>query len=256
MEAALQVLPGYVLSAFLVFCRVGTCLMLVPAVGSARVPLQVRLMLCLGVSAAVSAALGEFEVLRKGAPALGALAALVAVETGKGLFIGVMVRFFFSMLEFMADAAANAIGIASMQASPEDSEMVPALASLVTIAASALFVMTDQHLEVLRALVQSYDVMAFGATLDQKTQLANVLSALASASLIALQVCSPFLVFGVVVNFAFGVLNRLAPQIPVYFLSFPFLIGGGLMLLYFLSDELLSIFMGRFSDWLAAGSYP
>ena len=253
IESALQALPGLVLSAFLVFCRVGICLMLIPAVGSARVPIQVRLMFCLGASVAVSAAIGEFEGLDKGIPSLASLAGFVAVETGKGLFIGIMARFFFAMLQFMAVAAADAIGLSSMESSPEDGEMAPAIASLVTIGASALFVITDQHLEVLRALVQSYHVLAFGATLDQRTELVNILGALASASLLSLQVCSPFLVFGLTINFIFGILNRLAPQIPVYFVSMPFIVGGGLMLLYFLSDEMFSIFMVNFSDWLASG---
>ena len=51
---ALETLPGFVLSVFLVFCRIGSCLMLIPVFGSARVPVQVRLMLCLrqrGISA-------------------------------------------------------------------------------------------------------------------------------------------------------------------------------------------------------------
>ncbi len=254
IAAALEALPGFVLSVFLVFCRVGSCLMLIPAIGSARVPVQVRLMLCLGASVAVSASVGEFEALRgKDLPPLATLASLVAVETGKGLFIGFMARFFFASLQFLAEAAANAIGLSPMESSAEDGEMLPALASLVTITASALFVITDQHLEVLRALVQSYDVLTFGANLDQRAAMVNVVGSLASASLLSLQVCSPFLVFGITINFVFGILNKLAPQIPVYFISAPFVVGGGLMLLYFLSDEIFDIFMSRFSDWLASG---
>ena len=83
--------------------------------------------------------------------------------------------------------------------------------------------------------------------------MANILEALANASLLSLQVCSPFLVFAITINFVFGILNRLAPQIPVYFISAPFIVGGGLMLLYFMSDEIFSIFMSQFSDWLASG---
>lgn len=174
IAAALEALPGFALSAFLVFCRVGSCLMLIPAIGSARVPVQVRLMLCFGASVAVSAALGEFEGLRGSAPPLATLATLVAVEMGKGLFIGIMARFFFASLQFLAEAASNAIGLSQMEASAEDGETLPALASLVTLAASALFVITDQHLEVLRALVQSYDVLTFGANLNQRAEMINV----------------------------------------------------------------------------------
>ncbi len=252
IAAALEALPGFALSAFLVFCRVGSCLMLIPAIGSARVPVQVRLMLCLGASVAVSAALGEFEGLR-GVPPLTKLASLVAVEIGKGLFIGIMARFFFASLQFLAEAAASAIGLSMMETSAEDGDSLPAIASLVTLTASALFVITDQHLEVLRALVQSYDVLTFGANLDHRAEMINVVDALASATLLSLHVCSPFLVFAITINFLFGILNRLAPQIPVFFVSGPFIVGGALLLLYFLSDEIFTIFSVQFSDWLASG---
>ena len=253
IATALEALPGFVLSVFLVFCRVGSCLMLIPAIGSARVPAQVRLMLCLGASVAVAPSIGEFAELRQGIPPLTTLASLIAVETGKGLFIGFMARFFFAMLQFLAEGAANAIGLSQMVSSVEDGDMLPAMASLVTLTASALFVITDQHLEVLRALVQSYDVMAFGANLDQRVEMVNILGTLGNASLLSLQVCSPFLVFAIVINFVFGLLNKLAPQIPVYFVSAPFVVGGGLLLLYLLSDDIFAIFMAQFSDWLASG---
>ncbi len=250
---ALQALPGLALSAFLVFCRVGSCLMLIPAVSSARTPVQVRLMLCLGASAAVSASLGEFEGLRDGALNPAHLADLVAMEIGKGLFIGFMARFFFASLQFLAEAAANAIGLSSPEPSAEDGEMEPAITSLVTLTASALFVVADQHLEILRALVQSYDVLPFGTVLNKKAEMSNILEVLGDASLLSLQVCSPFLLFAITINFLFGILNKLAPQVPVFFVSTPFVIGGGLMLLYFLSDEMFTIFMGQFSGWLASG---
>ncbi len=253
IATALEALPGSVLSVFLVFCRVGSCLMLIPVIGSARVPVQVRLMLCLGASVAVAPSIGEFAGLGRAIPPLITVASLVAVETGKGLFIGIMARVYFSMLQFLAEAAANAIGLSPMESSAEDGEMLPAIASLITLTASALFVITDQHLEVLRALVQSYDVMAFGANLNQKVEMVNILGALANASLLSLQVCSPFLVFAITINFVFGLLNKLAPQIPVFFVSAPFIVGGGLLLLYFLSDDFFAIFISQFADWLASG---
>ncbi|MNU03307.1 flagellar biosynthesis protein FliR [compost metagenome] len=33
-------------------------------------------------------------------------------------------------------------------------------------------------------------------------------------------------------NFAIGLINKLAPQIPVYFISTPYLLVGGLFLVY------------------------
>ena len=48
-----------------------------------------------------------------------------------------------------------------------------------------------------------------------------------------------------------GILGKLTPQIPVYFISVPFVLAGGFLILYFTSGEMLQIFMGGFSEWLA-----
>ncbi len=76
---------------------------------------------------------------------------------------------------------------------------------------------------------------------------------LGSASLLALQVCSPFLVYAIVVNLLFGILNKLAPQIPVYFIYPPFIIAGALVLFYFISEDFFAIYMLHFSGWLISG---
>ncbi|MCB1466086.1 MAG: flagellar biosynthetic protein FliR, partial [Rhizobiaceae bacterium] len=42
-----------VIAAFLAFCRIGGCFMIMPGLSSARVPLQIRLFLALAISAAL-----------------------------------------------------------------------------------------------------------------------------------------------------------------------------------------------------------
>ena len=52
-------------------------------------------------------------------------------------------------------------------------------------------------------------------------------------------------------NFSFGLVNKMTPQIPVYFISLPFLIAGGLFLTYSILIQMLPTFLKGFSDWLA-----
>ncbi len=253
IEQTLEALPGLVLSVFFVFCRIGGCLMLVPGFGSARVPMQVRLFLSLGVSVAIFSVLGEFEGVSQNANDLTLMAKLAGVETAKGIFIGFLVRFFFASLQFVAESSASALGLSLNEASTEDREQLPALAVLISLTATALFFITDQHLELLRALVQSYNVFRFGAEFGKNGEIAELTKVLTAASFLALQVCSPFLIFALLVNILFGILNKLAPMIPVFFISPPFVIGGGLLLFYFISQDFFSVFMVHFSDWLISG---
>ena len=51
-----------VFTAFLVFCRVGACLMLLPGIGGRHLPVQVRLFLAVAISLAFTPLLrGEME---------------------------------------------------------------------------------------------------------------------------------------------------------------------------------------------------
>jgi flagellar biosynthetic protein FliR len=69
-----------------------------------------------------------------------------------------------------------------------------------------------------------------------------------------LRIVSPFLVFAVVVNFAIGLVNRLTPQIPVFFVSGPLVIGLGLALFYFISGPMAAVFISQFADWAVKGN--
>jgi flagellar biosynthetic protein FliR len=51
----------------------------------------------------------------------------------------------------------------------------------------------------------------------------------------------------------FGIINKLTPQIPVYFISQPFVLAGGFLLVYFTVAEFLQIFIAAFSSWLRHG---
>jgi flagellar biosynthetic protein FliR len=60
-------------------------------------------------------------------------------------------------------------------------------------------------------------------------------------------------IYGLIINLLFGLANKLIPQIPVYFISMPFVIAGGILLLYFTIAEFLTLFTAGFMTWLARG---
>jgi len=118
-------------------------------------------------------------------------------------------------------------------------------------AVTTLFFMTDQHWQVLRGLMNSYDVWHPGDRISGDMALAQLVNRLSEAFVLTLRITSPFIVYSVVVNLAIGLINKLTPAIPVYFISVPFVMLGGFLLLYLTSDELLTQFMIGMSSRLA-----
>ncbi|MGL4405282.1 MAG: flagellar biosynthetic protein FliR, partial [Notoacmeibacter sp.] len=70
---------------------------------------------------------------------------------------------------------------------------------------------------------------------------------------LALQLAMPFLAYGILINLGIGLANKMSPQVPVYFISMPYVIGGGLILLYAMAPEMLAIFMTAFATKLQTG---
>lgn len=243
--------PDSVLLAFVLFCRIGGCLMLMPGFSSPRVPMQIRLLVAISVTLALAPLL--LPTLRAAVPQpdAGQLVVLVAGETLTGALIGAMGRMFFLALQFMAVGVANFFGFGNLPGLPiEDSEPNPPLASIVTLTATVLFFTADLHWEVLRSLVQSYSVLPITAPMTMERGLPMLVDAISDAFFLALQISSPFIVYALIINMMFGLANKLTPQVPVYFISLPFVIAGGIMLFYFTIGEALRLFIDGFAGWL------
>jgi flagellar biosynthetic protein FliR len=98
--------------------------------------------------------------------------------------------------------------------------------------------------------MNSYDVWHPGEKLSGDMALNQLASRLTDAFVLTLRITSPFIVYSIIVNFSVGLINKLTPSIAVYFVSVPFVLIGGLLLLYLISDELLTQFMLGMSSWL------
>jgi flagellar biosynthetic protein FliR len=247
--------PDTVLATFLMFCRIGSCIMLMPGLSSPRVPVQARLFIALGVTLALSPVVSSdvTAALGDGSPIV--LGRLLVSETLIGAMIGLLARFFLLGLETLAMAIAMAIGLGNILGGPalEEADSVPPIATMITFTATILIFLTDLHWEVLRGLAASYAALPVAGGLRAPFALAQVGDGLGAAFLLALRISSPFIIFAIVVNLSVGILNKLTPQIPVFFISTPFVIAGGLIILYLTSSQLLQAFIAGFSGWLRSG---
>lgn len=243
-----------VLSVFVLFCRIGSCLMLMPGFSSDRVPVNVRLFIALSVTLALTPLLGpEVQPFFVNASAI-ELIKLLLSEVVIGILIGFLGRIFFAALETLANAIAMGIGLSSNLGAPIDEmEPLPAISTLITLTATALLFVTDLHWEVLRGLVASYRTLPVSNGFIPQFGLIQIADCLSRSFFLALRVSSPFIVFAIIVNLAVGLTNKLTPQIPIFFISAPFVVAGGLFLFYFSSKQFLELFMAGFQSWLLSG---
>lgn len=246
-----QSATAYVVGGLVLLCRTGGCLMLMPGLSSPRIPMHVRLFITVAITAAVLPLLLPVVTVVLADRSQVELALLVSSEVMTGVVIGLLVRLYFLALQLMAVAIAMYMGSGTMPGAPvDDAEPLPAVATLVMLTATTLFFLTEQHWEVLHVLIASYTVLPPGQSVASADQLHDLTSALASASSLALQISAPFLLYSVLMNILFGLANKLSPQIPAYFVSIPFVLAGGTVLLLYAIADALRVFNRGVANWI------
>lgn len=244
-----------VLTVFVLFCRIGAVLMLMPGFSSSRIAVRVRLFMSFSLTLALTPLLSR-EVAKSlgddSSPA--AIIRMFASESLAGLLLGFLARIFFGALETVSGAVANSIGLTSALAVPiEDREPLPAITTFIAFVATALVFITNLHWEVIRGIAASYSALPVMGLFDARFGLAQVSDCLAKSFFSALRIGSPFIVYALITNFAIGLASRLVPQIPLYFITVPAVLAGGLALWHLTCVPFFQIFNQAFVTWLAGG---
>ncbi len=242
-----------ILAAFVVFSRIGTCLLVMPGLSNPRIPVQARLFIAIALSLALVPMMLDTlrPFVKDDAPLL---LRLMLSEAMIGALIGLLGRIFFIALETIAVAIAMFIGLSANLGAPvSEDEPLPAISSLLTLAATALLFITDQHLEIFRALASSYGAMPVTGGFPAHFALVRIVDASVATFSLALRIGSPFLIFSVVTNLAVGLANRLVPSVQIFFLATPFLLLGGLYILFLAITPILRLFIEAFSRFLVNG---
>ncbi|WP_274425791.1 flagellar biosynthetic protein FliR [Chelativorans sp. YIM 93263] len=236
-----------VLAAFLTFCRIGTCFMLMPGFGSARVPTQIRLFIAVAVSLALLSHLWE-TIAPFASRRPDALLVLIGSELLIGALIGLIARFYVLALQFIGTSMAMMMGfgMADGGVAVEEDQPQPALSTLLTFSALMLLFTLNFHHAIIEALVASYSLAPIEALFDPQSALIDLSDTLSEAFLVMIRLGSPFVAYAILVNMAIGFVNKLSPQIPIYFISLPFVIAGGLLLLYLGIGNFLTLFADGF----------
>ncbi|MFG1392434.1 flagellar biosynthetic protein FliR [Xanthobacter agilis] len=239
-----------VLVAMLVFCRIGACLMLLPGLGGRNVPMQVRLFIAVALSLAFVPIVYGVVAAKVEHATIARLAGAIVAELLTGALLGFLVRIYIAALETLMNFAAQAIGLAGIAGMSVDDVSLPSLATLFSFSAIALIFIGDLHLELVRGLLDSYRRLPPGELFGFGAALASVVDQFTESFLVALRVASPFVLYSIGMNLAVGLINKFTPQIAVYFIATPFIMAGGLLLLYLGMSQFLSLFVMALGNWL------
>lgn len=235
----------------LVLTRLGAAIMGMPGLGGAAVPIRFRLILALAITLLVVPLVGKTLPAMPGN--VPDLIVLLLQEIAVGAFLGLVAQSMMIALNlagtFMAMQSSMTNVFTNDPITQEQSSLLPGFFANVAL---VLIFLTDTHHLMLNAVFASYELFRPGAGVPAG-DLAHVMTHTVGKSFaLGVQLAGPTVIFGLVFNGGLAVVNRLMPQMQVFFVALPVQVLGGLAMVMITLPVLMGWFLSYFDDGLVA----
>jgi flagellar biosynthetic protein FliR len=228
MTVSAEVLAGLATAWLWPFFRIAALVAVAPLFGGASVPPRVRLSVALGLALVLAPLVPAPPV----DPLSTAGVLLVAEQVVIGLALGLAIRLSLTVFDLAGQVIGQTMGLgfASM-VDPATGTQVPVVSQIYLVLVTLVLVSINGHLLIMRVLASSFEALppgqvlgavAFGKLAAQATWV------FAAGVLVALPAVTAMLV----VNLAFGVMTRAAPQLNVFAVGFPITLLMGFSVIF------------------------
>ncbi len=227
----------------LVYCRVGPCLLLLPGLGHQQISKRIRGLLGVFIAIAVWGALPD-DVFRSQDRPVFEIATNAVSEICTGLLLGLIGRCLMGAIEAFGAAISASIGLTANLGVPLELEPhAPAIGALCSLMASMAVFASDMHLEMILGLVESYSLIDPRKSFSAKGALEFFVDTLSDGFSMCFAIAAPFISFSIAVNTILAILGRISPQLQIFFLGGPILIGGGLLAFHGIGAPMMGHFL-------------
>lgn len=213
------------------FCRIMALFSLAPLFNHKAVPLQVRILIALALTLGLAGSLPPPPMIEP----LSLLGLSVALEQiAFGLLLGLGLQLVFAVYTLVGGVVATPMGLSMAQVNDPVNAVSssPILYQVYFALLVFLFFSIDGHLITASILYQSFIHWPIGSGLHYDG-FAMMLHAFAWVLSAAVLIGAPVVFCMMLVQFCFGLLNRISPAMNLFSLGFPMAIASGLLLLHF-----------------------
>lgn len=220
-----------------------------PGFSELYIPFRIRMMLAIGVGLAFSQIV-HIPPYPANAPHL---TVMLLTEYLTGAFLGLILKICVSALETAGTIMSQSVGLSNaLVTNLIDNDQSTILSSFFNLAGIAFIFIFDLHHLILKGVHHSYEFIPIGTfhLLHHKADLSTF--SVNESFKSAFKFSMPFFIFGNVVYVGMGLINKLIPQIQIFFLSMPIQILVGLIILMFSMSAILGGFLSYFgTTWTA-----
>jgi flagellar biosynthetic protein FliR len=227
----------WIATLFWPFTRIAAMLAIAPIFGARMVPVRVRLLIALSLTWIVIPLLPQVPTLD---PLSAGGVLVTAQQLVIGLAIGFSLQLVFATLIIAGQTIAMGMGLGFAQmVDPQNGVNVPVIGQYYVVVATLLFLAMNGHLALIRVLVDSFQTLPVGVEALTREDLRAVAYWGARMFADAIMVALPAVASILLVNLAFGVVSRSAPQLNIFGVGFPVTLMLGFVILIFAVSSLL-----------------
>jgi flagellar biosynthesis protein FliR len=234
--------------AVLVFMRVGGIAALLPGFGEQSVPVRVRVAIAVAFTMVVWPMVADTLTIDPDRP----FVALMVIEGGIGLMIGLSFRLLVMALQLAGTIAAQSTSLAQVLGPSVAPDPMPAIGNILTIAGITLALVAGLHVKAAIAMAASYGIVPLGAAPAGADVATWGTARVAEAFAFAFTLAAPFLIAALVYNVALGAINKAMPQLMVAFIGAPAITAAGILILLLAGPLILTVWGGRLDEILAS----
>ncbi|MFV0623215.1 flagellar biosynthetic protein FliR [Sphingomonas sp. ac-8] len=245
-------LPQEATAFLILFARIGAVLMLLPVFSEDAVPGRIRLLIALGMTAALWGLLGVHTMPL--ATDGDALPGILVTELLIGLGLGLLVKMMFQAIAIAGSIVSLQIGLSSAVIFDQSQGGQATIVSkFVSVAAAVVCMALAVHHLWIAAIVRSYVIFPVGALPPAGDFASLALHTATRAMALGISLAAPLLVYGIVFNVALGLAARLAPAVQVFFVAQPLNLLLGLALFATVLGTMLTGFATAMASWMQSG---
>lgn len=211
------------------FFRIAGLFMTAPFFGDKVIPARIKLFLSLIVSLSLAPLISIHLNL------LDFKAITIALsEIGLGVIMGFLIKILFQVFVIAGQLVALQSGFGFSQLmDPQNGVSVTTISEIYLLAITLVFLSLDGHLFVIQMLKDSFSWVPVGSLFDFKYAFKELSFRLSWCLSAAFVVALPTVAALFIVNIAFAVMTRSAPQLNIFTVGFPITLVAGIVLLTF-----------------------
>jgi len=228
----------------LIFSRIGVFFFMTPGFGGVQVKVKTRLALALSVTFLLTPVLSE-HIPPMPANVLN-LGVLIIGEVLAGAILGAVILTLFSAVQ----VAGTVISFVSAMANalifdPISQQQSAIVAGFLSATAVTLLFVTNMHHVFIEAMINSYALFPPGVAPNTGDMAQLITRHVNDTFKLGVQLASPFIVVSLTYYLGLGILTRLSPQVPIFFVAMPLQIVISIVVLATTIPALMLAFFGH-----------